>query len=50
MTAIAVAIGLSLSGAMRGSANVPAKAAPLPEVDVATVVPQTVTDWQSYSG
>ncbi|WP_155651220.1 efflux RND transporter periplasmic adaptor subunit, partial [Burkholderia stagnalis] len=50
VTAIAVAIGLSLSGAMRGRANVPAKAAPLPEVDVATVVPQTVTDWQSYSG
>ncbi len=50
VTAIAVAIGLSLSGAMRGRANVPAKAAPLPEVDVATVMPQTVTDWQSYSG
>ena len=36
---------------MRVNANAPEKAAaPLPEVDVATVVPQTVTDWQSYSG
>nr|AAB58160.1 CeoA [Burkholderia cepacia] len=44
-------VGLGTFGAMRVSANAPEKAAaPLPEVDVATVVPQTVTDWQSYSG
>ncbi|HIH2761610.1 TPA: multidrug efflux RND transporter periplasmic adaptor subunit CeoA, partial [Burkholderia lata] len=44
-------VGLGTFGAMRVNANAPEKsAAPLPEVDVATVVPQTVTDWQSYSG
>jgi multidrug efflux pump subunit AcrA (membrane-fusion protein) len=44
-------VGLGTFGAMRVNANAPDKAAaPLPEVDVATVVPQTVTDWQSYSG
>ncbi|ABX17057.1 multidrug efflux RND transporter periplasmic adaptor subunit CeoA [Burkholderia multivorans] len=44
-------VGLGTFGAMRVNANAPEKAAaPLTEVDVATVVPQTVTDWQSYSG
>ncbi|WP_176118356.1 biotin/lipoyl-binding protein, partial [Burkholderia stagnalis] len=44
-------VGLGTFGALRVNASAPEKqAAPLPEVDVATVVPQTVTDWQSYSG
>lgn len=50
IAALAIA-GLGTFGAIRVSASAPEKAAaPLPEVDVAAVTPQTVTDWQTYSG
>ncbi len=46
-----IAIGLGLMINMKVGASAPGKSgAPLPEVDVATVLARTVTDWQSYSG
>jgi multidrug efflux system membrane fusion protein len=49
--AVIVIAGLGTFGAMRVDARAPAHAAPaLAEVDVATVVQKTITDWQTYSG
>ncbi|WP_133646023.1 efflux RND transporter periplasmic adaptor subunit [Paraburkholderia flava] len=49
--AVLVVAGLGTLGAIRVDARAPAQAAPMaPEVDVATVVQKTITDWQSYSG
>lgn len=49
--AVAVLAGVGIFTAVRVNANAPAQAAPMaPEVDVATVVDKTVTDWQEYSG
>lgn len=49
--AVAAVAGIGAFGAMRVNASAPAQAAPMaPEVDVASVLNKTVTDWQSYSG
>jgi multidrug efflux system membrane fusion protein len=50
--AVVALAGLGVFGAVHVHADAPAHAAPpaAPEVDVATVVQKTVTDWQSYSG
>ncbi|BCF91202.1 efflux RND transporter periplasmic adaptor subunit [Paraburkholderia sp. PGU16] len=50
--AVLVIAGLGTFGAIRVDARAPAQAAPtiVPEVDVATVVQKTITDWQTYSG
>jgi membrane fusion protein, multidrug efflux system len=49
--ATVVVAGLGAFGAIRVNASAPDKSAPPPpEVDVATVLARTVTDWQSYSG
>ncbi|ALK32734.1 efflux RND transporter periplasmic adaptor subunit [Burkholderia plantarii] len=49
--AVVVAVGGGAFGVIRASANAPAApAAPLQEVDVATVLSKTITDWQTYSG
>jgi multidrug efflux system membrane fusion protein len=50
--AVLVIAGLGTFGAIRVDARSPAQAAPtiVPEVDVATVVQKTITDWQTYSG
>ncbi|MCW0102387.1 efflux RND transporter periplasmic adaptor subunit [Burkholderia pseudomallei] len=49
--AVVFIAGLGTFGAIRVNAGAPEKsAAPLPEVDVATVLSKTITDWQSYSG
>ncbi|WP_179405351.1 efflux RND transporter periplasmic adaptor subunit [Burkholderia guangdongensis] len=49
--AVLAIAGIGTFGAIRVGASAPEKSAPpLAEVDVATVVPRTVTDWQSYSG
>jgi multidrug efflux system membrane fusion protein len=51
VVALLVIVGAGTFGAMRVGASAPDNMAPpLPEVDVATVSPQRVTDWQSYSG
>jgi multidrug efflux system membrane fusion protein len=51
VTVIVVA-GLGTLGAIRVDARAPAQSAPtvVPEVDVATVIEKTITDWQTYSG
>jgi multidrug efflux system membrane fusion protein len=51
ITVIVVA-GLGTLGAIRVDARAPAQSAPtiVPEVDVATVIEKTITDWQTYSG
>ncbi|MBN3758684.1 efflux RND transporter periplasmic adaptor subunit [Paraburkholderia sp. Tr-20389] len=50
--AVIVIAGLGTFGAIRVDARSPAQSAPtiVPEVDVATVIQKTITDWQSYSG
>jgi membrane fusion protein, multidrug efflux system len=50
--AVIVIAGLGTFGAIRVDARAPAQSAPtiVPEVDVATVVQKTITDWQTYSG
>ncbi|QJP70029.1 efflux RND transporter periplasmic adaptor subunit [Burkholderia glumae] len=49
--AVALAVGGGAFGVIRASASAPAaQAAPLQEVDVATVLSKTITDWQTYSG
>ena len=49
--AVAVVAGIGAFSAIRVNASAPAQAAPMaPEVDVASVLNKTVTDWQSYSG
>src|SRR5690349_7876869 len=50
--AVLVIAGLGTFGAIRVDARSPAQSAPtiVPEVDVATVIQKTITDWQSYSG
>jgi multidrug efflux system membrane fusion protein len=50
--AVIVIAGLGTFGAIRVDARSPAQSAPtiVPEVDVATVVQKTITDWQTYSG
>ncbi|MBU6488831.1 MAG: efflux RND transporter periplasmic adaptor subunit [Burkholderiales bacterium] len=49
--AVAAVAGVGAFSAMRVNASAPAQAAPMaPEVDVASVLNKTVTDWQSYSG
>ncbi|CAD6536587.1 efflux RND transporter periplasmic adaptor subunit [Paraburkholderia sabiae] len=50
--AVLVIAGLGTFGAIRVDARAPAQSAPtiVPEVDVATVVQKTITDWQTYSG
>ncbi|GAB2894325.1 efflux RND transporter periplasmic adaptor subunit [Paraburkholderia jirisanensis] len=51
--AVIVLAGLGTLGAMRFDAHSEAQAAPAPaltEVDVASVLQRTITDWQSYSG
>lgn len=49
--AVAVLAGVGIFTAIRVNASAPAQAAPMaPEVDVATVLDKTVTDWQEYSG
>lgn len=51
VVAVVVLAGVGTLTAVRVNANAPAQAAPMaPEVDVATVVDKTVTDWQEYSG
>ena len=52
VAATLVIAGLGVFGTLRVNASAPAHAAPsmAPEVDVATVLDRTVTDWQSYSG
>jgi multidrug efflux system membrane fusion protein len=47
-----VIAGLGTFGAIRVDARAPAQSTPtiVPEVDVATVVQKTITDWQTYSG
>ena len=49
---VVVIAGLGALGAIRVDARSTAQAAPppAPEVDVATVVERTITDWQTYSG
>jgi multidrug efflux system membrane fusion protein len=49
LVVIAVA-GLGTFGAIRVDASSPTAPTIVPEVDVATVVQKTITDWQSYSG
>lgn len=49
--AVAAVAGVGAFSAIRVNASAPAQAAPMaPEVDVASVLNKTVTDWQSYSG
>jgi multidrug efflux system membrane fusion protein len=48
--AVLVLAGLGTFGAIRVNASSPAAPTIVPEVDVATVVQKTITDWQSYSG
>ncbi len=49
--AVAAVAGIGAFSAIRVNASAPAQAAPMaPEVDVASVLNKTVTDWQSYSG
>ncbi|MFM0643038.1 efflux RND transporter periplasmic adaptor subunit [Paraburkholderia bryophila] len=48
--AVIVVAGLGTFGAIRVDASSPAAPTIVPEVDVATVVQKTITDWQSYSG
>ncbi|MEW9583613.1 efflux RND transporter periplasmic adaptor subunit [Paraburkholderia sp. DGU8] len=48
--AVLVLAGLGTFGAIRVDASSPAAPTIVPEVDVATVVQKTITDWQSYSG
>jgi len=49
--AVAAVAGIGAFSAIRVNASAPAQAAPMaPEVDVASVLHKTVTDWQSYSG
>ncbi|HEX3635053.1 MAG TPA: efflux RND transporter periplasmic adaptor subunit, partial [Paraburkholderia sp.] len=48
--AVVVVAGLGTFGAIRVDASSPAAPTIVPEVDVATVVQKTITDWQSYSG
>jgi membrane fusion protein, multidrug efflux system len=51
--AVIVLAGLGTLGAMRFDAHSEAQAAPAPaltEVDVASVLQRTITDWQAYSG
>jgi len=49
--AVAVIAAIGAFSAMRVDASAPARAAPMaPQVDVATVLDKTVTDWQTYSG
>lgn len=49
--ALVALAGAGALTAVRVNANAPAQAAPAaPEVDVATVLDKTVTDWQEYSG
>jgi multidrug efflux system membrane fusion protein len=52
VAAVLMIVGLGTLGTIRVNASSPAPASPamLPEVDVATVVQRTITDWQSYSG
>ena len=49
---VIVIAGLGTFGAIRVDARAPAQSTPtiVPEVDVATVVQKTITDWQTYSG
>jgi len=49
---VLVVAGLGTLGAIRVDARAPAQSAPtvVPEVDVATVIEKTITDWQTYSG
>jgi multidrug efflux system membrane fusion protein len=49
---VIVLAGLGTLGAIRVDARAPAQSAPtvVPEVDVATVIEKTITDWQTYSG
>lgn len=47
---VIVVAGLGTFGAIRVDASSPAAPTIVPEVDVATVVQKTITDWQSYSG
>ncbi|ACC73744.1 efflux RND transporter periplasmic adaptor subunit [Paraburkholderia phymatum] len=50
--AVIVIAGLGTFGAIRVDARSAGQSAPtiVPEVDVATVIQKTITDWQSYSG
>ncbi|CAN7674020.1 efflux RND transporter periplasmic adaptor subunit [Trinickia sp. LjRoot230] len=49
--AVVALAGIGAFTAIRVNANAPAQAAPTaPEVDVASVLNKTVTDWQEYSG
>ncbi len=49
--AVVAVAGVGAFSALRVNASAPAQAAPMaPEVDVATVLSRTVTDWQTYSG
>src|SRR6201996_4928614 len=48
--AVLVVAALGTFGAIRVDARSPAAPTIVPEVDVATVVQKTITDWQSYSG
>jgi multidrug efflux system membrane fusion protein len=52
VAAVVVIAGLGTFGAMHVDARAAAQASPTmaPEVDVATVVQKTITDWQTYSG
>jgi multidrug efflux system membrane fusion protein len=51
LLAVAAIAGVGAFSAIRVNASAPAQAAPMaPEVDVATVLNKTVTDWQTYSG
>ncbi len=52
VVSVLVIAGLGTLGAIRVDARAPAQAAPtiVPEVDVATVIEKTITDWQTYSG
>ncbi|MGF6756076.1 efflux RND transporter periplasmic adaptor subunit [Paraburkholderia sp. GAS334] len=52
IVSVLVVAGLGTLGAIRVDARAPAQAAPtiVPEVDVATVIEKTITDWQTYSG
>ncbi|MGF6934154.1 multidrug efflux system membrane fusion protein [Paraburkholderia sp. UCT70] len=47
---VVVLAGLGTFGAIRVDASSPAAPTIVPEVDVATVMQKTITDWQSYSG
>ncbi|KAF1029746.1 MAG: Multidrug resistance protein MdtE [Burkholderia plantarii] len=49
--AVVAAVGIGTFGVIRASASAaPSAAPPLTEVDVATVLSKTITDWQTYSG